>query len=324
MQRPPSFSVVIPNHARIDTLVAAVRSTLADAPSSLEVIVVDDASPNVEAIDGALRAIADMRVRMVRLAGKGTASIARNAGWAAATGDYVSFLDSDDTFTPQKWHALSAAVQAAPHADVLYDRAEIVIDGRLADVVPHRALRAGEAVGDFLFVHDELLSTCTLTVRRELLSRVPWRGGLPRHQDFQFVLDLEEAGAQFVHVPSAGCVVQWSTASRPIARGESATYSLGWLETVRARLSAAAFRRAAFRFGVVKLLDAGERREAIRVAVRLRAIPDLRAAAVALVLFAAPAVVRRAGYLAFKRLRGALATRTAAPTTTPALRTSAA
>lgn len=301
---------------------------LADAPPSLEVIVVDDASPDVAAIDAALRGIADTRVRCVHLAAKGTASIARNAGWAAATGDWVSFLDSDDTFTPQKWAALTAAIAAAPHADVFHDQAEIVIDGQVSDHVPHRAMHHGERVGDFLFAHGELLSTCTLTVRRHLLATVPWRGGLPRHQDFQFVLDLEAAGATFVHVPSPGCVVQWSTAARPVARGESAAYSLGWLLSVRSRLSEVAFRRAAFRFGVVKLLDAGQRREALHVALSLRAIPDLRAAVVALALLTAPAALRRAGYLAFKRLSGLRATRrarpTGAPTPSTALRTSAA
>ena len=298
----PSFSVVIPNHARVAPVVHAVRSALVNAPASLEVIVVDDASPNRADIELALAAIGDSRIRFVALGDKGTASRARNAGVAAATGDWIAFLDSDDRFEPGKWEALEHAAAKHPDADVLHDRAHVVVDGRITDTVPHRAMHRDERVGDFLFAHGELLSTCTLTIRRALLTQVPWRPGLPRHQDYQLVLDLEAAGATFVHITSVGTTVQWSTGTRPADKGESAAYSLGWLESVRPQLSTAAFRRAAFRFGIVKLLESGRRLDAVQSAARLRAIPDVRAALVALALCLAPAPVRQLGYRVYKRV----------------------
>lgn len=302
MASSPTFTVVIPNHARVAPALAAVRSALRHAPHGVDVVVVDDASPNAAEIEAVLQSLGDHRVQFVALTEKGTASRARNAGVAAARGDWIAFLDSDDVFEPGKWTALTQAIAAHPDADVFHDQASVVIDDRLVDTVPHRGLRDGEAVGDFLFVHGELLSTCTLTVRRDLLRRVPWRAGLPRHQDFQFVLDLEAAGARFVHVPAPGATIHWSTMTRPADKGESATYSLGWLETVRARLSDAAFMRAAFRFGIVKQLEHGRRIDALRTIARHRCVPDARAAAIAMLLFLAPQPMRRGGYRVYKRL----------------------
>lgn len=102
-----SISVIIPCYRAAATLRRAVDSALTGAPTDLEVLLVDDGSPDDT---GALcdeLAAADPRVRALHRA-NGGAGAARNTGLDAAHGDWVLFLDADDALLPGLWAALDA------------------------------------------------------------------------------------------------------------------------------------------------------------------------------------------------------------------------
>ena len=102
-----SISVIIPCYRAVATLRRAVDSALTGAPADLEVLLVDDGSPDDT---GALcdeLAAADPRVRALHRA-NGGAGAARNTGLDAAHGDWVLFLDADDALLPGLWAALDA------------------------------------------------------------------------------------------------------------------------------------------------------------------------------------------------------------------------
>lgn len=93
------ISVIIPVYKVEDYLTECVRSVLAQTYQNIEVILVDDGSP-----DNCPRmcdefAVKDSRVRVIHKENGGLSS-ARNAGIEAATGEYLAFLDSDDLWTP--------------------------------------------------------------------------------------------------------------------------------------------------------------------------------------------------------------------------------
>ena len=96
-------SVVIPTQQRPALLREAVHSVLTQTFANLEVIIVPNAA-TTETIDAAeeIRR-ADRRVRVVvLLMPVGNISAARNAGIAAAKGDWIAFLDDDDLWLPHK------------------------------------------------------------------------------------------------------------------------------------------------------------------------------------------------------------------------------
>ncbi|MBC7895526.1 MAG: glycosyltransferase family 2 protein, partial [Cytophagaceae bacterium] len=100
----PLVSIVIPcfNHARF--VGEAIDSALHQAQASVEVVVVDDGSTD----DSAAVAATRHGVRVIRQVNRGL-SAARNVGLAAASGEYVVFLDADDRLLP---HAVAAGLQA--------------------------------------------------------------------------------------------------------------------------------------------------------------------------------------------------------------------
>jgi len=105
-----TISVIIPayNHARY--LAEAIDSVLAQTYAPLEIIVVDDGST-----DGtpAVAASYGDRIRYIRQENAGVGA-ARNNGIAAARGEYLAFLDSDDIWLPEKLEREIALFDADP------------------------------------------------------------------------------------------------------------------------------------------------------------------------------------------------------------------
>jgi CDP-glycerol glycerophosphotransferase len=92
----PLLSVVVPVYRVEDYLRQCLDSILDQGRDDLEVIVVDDCSPDGSGKIVDEYAARDSRVRAVHLTKNVGLGLARNAGFAQATGDYVWFVDSDD------------------------------------------------------------------------------------------------------------------------------------------------------------------------------------------------------------------------------------
>lgn len=92
------ISVVIPTYNRAGQIAGALRSVLDQTCAPFEVIVVDDGST-----DDTEQAVAPFmeRIRYIKTA-NGGASAARNRGIMEARGEWIAFLDSDDTWFPEK------------------------------------------------------------------------------------------------------------------------------------------------------------------------------------------------------------------------------
>ena len=116
----PEVSVVIPTRNRWKLLSCrALRSALSQERVEHEVIVVDDGS--TDETPAQLVALDEPRLRIIRLEIRGGVARARNAGIAAASGEWIAFLDDDDVWSPNKLRAqLDQAVG---------ERAELVYAG---------------------------------------------------------------------------------------------------------------------------------------------------------------------------------------------------
>ena len=89
------ISVIVPVYNVEKFLVKCVDSILAQTYTNLEIIIVDDGSPdNCPAICDEL-AKKDSRIKVIHKE-NGGASSARNAGLDIAKGEYIGFVDGDD------------------------------------------------------------------------------------------------------------------------------------------------------------------------------------------------------------------------------------
>ena len=109
------ISVIVPAYNCADTLRASLRSLTQQTWSSLEILVVDDASADATADVAAELAEADPRIRLIRLETNGGAYAARNAGLAAATGELVTCQDADDWSHPDRLRRQAEHLRAHPY-----------------------------------------------------------------------------------------------------------------------------------------------------------------------------------------------------------------
>ena len=113
----PTISVVVPAYNAEQTLLQAIDSVRRQTFTDFELIVIDDGST-----DGTLRrlqAIPDPRLRVFTYPNGGLPS-ARNRGIERSLGEFVSFIDADDLWTPDKLELQLQALRVDPEAAVAY------------------------------------------------------------------------------------------------------------------------------------------------------------------------------------------------------------
>jgi glycosyltransferase involved in cell wall biosynthesis len=157
MTRPGVVSVVIPLYNAAAYVEEAIESVLAQTHPEIELIVVDDGSTDGGG-DVARRCAPDARVLTIENSGEGAA---RNTGAAEATGEYLSFLDSDDHWVPAKTEKQLAAL--AGDVDIVFGA--------------QRPFRSPElAEGDHMYANEGAVLPATIfgtmLLRRETFTRV--------------------------------------------------------------------------------------------------------------------------------------------------------
>jgi hypothetical protein len=122
----PTFSIVIPAYGVAAYVADAVRSALDQTAAPLDVIVVDDGSP--DDVVTPLEPFRD-RIALLRQDNQGPGA-AKLAGARAARGEFVALLDGDDTYLPERLERLGSAAAARPDLDILVTDAHVELDGR--------------------------------------------------------------------------------------------------------------------------------------------------------------------------------------------------
>lgn len=175
----PTISLILPVYAVEEYLGDCLDSILGQPPATpagLEVIAVDDASPDGCGAILDARACRDPRLRVVHLSENAGPGPARNAGLALAAGDYVWFVDADDQVAAGALGAVAARLQRDRPDLLLIDYEELDPAGRTAASPGRDLLRAAPA-GPFVLAAQPRLIQLTMTswskvIRREFLAGI--------------------------------------------------------------------------------------------------------------------------------------------------------
>ncbi len=182
-----TVSVIIPTWNRADSLAVAIQSTLDQTHPVLEVLVCDDGSTDHsrQVVD----AFTDVRVKWVPGAPSGGPATPRNRGIALSRGTWLAFLDSDDSWHPEKL-SQQLAYARQEKLKAVCTNADRHIPGEPAEVFhkPERIKKAG--IGARLpfetLVNVNFVICSTTLVHRDLVALV---GGFPEVADLRAVED---------------------------------------------------------------------------------------------------------------------------------------
>ena len=203
-------SVIVPVYKAEAYLDTCVQSILSQTYRDLELLLVDDGSPDRSGAMCDEWAVRDSRVRVIHKPNGGVCS-ARNAGLDAAKGDYIAFVDSDDWLDPEMYAVMMAQVRDYGCDVVMCDcvkehsgRPELYTH----DIRPgfyDRAALETEYFPHLLMMENveypATISNCLLLFRRELAKDVRYLTGVRYSEDLLF-------GAQLMYRAKSFCYLK--------------------------------------------------------------------------------------------------------------------
>lgn len=200
------LTIVIPVYKTEATLDRCIRSALS-LPEA-EILLIDDGSP--DGCPGLCDSWAakDNRIRVIHQENRGL-GMARNTGIREARGEFLCFLDSDDTLDAAALPEASSLARKSGAEIVIYGMSCLDSSGNIRHrrlPAPEKAIYQGAAVADTLL--PDLLagrrgltaSACCCLLRKSLLQRADWKFPSEREiisEDVYALLDL------FAHVQTA-------------------------------------------------------------------------------------------------------------------------
>lgn len=190
-------SVIIPAYRAAAYVSEALDSVLAQAGSNVEVIVINDGSPDTPSLE---RALEPYRDRIVYLKQKnGGVSSARNAGIMAARGEWLAFLDADDVWMPNYLEAQLAFVRAHPGTDMVFPNSVYFGETLAGRCTMDRLPLDGEITFLKTLSGDCTITYCAL-VRRDVVMRAGlFDTTLRGSEDFNLWLRILRLGGRIAY-----------------------------------------------------------------------------------------------------------------------------
>jgi glycosyltransferase involved in cell wall biosynthesis len=181
----PLVSAVITTCRRPVLVCRALNSVLNQTYPKMEVVVVvDGPEPYTAEI---LKSFQDPRLRVIELPVNVGLSGARNAGVLEARGEWVSFLDDDDEWMPDKINKqVGVLAHSDPDTNFVACRSE-ARGAQYTKIIPSRFPGRQEEWSEYIFraAEDMLI---TYLVKRDLVLAVPYTMGLKYNEDSDWLL----------------------------------------------------------------------------------------------------------------------------------------
>ena len=198
------LSVVLPVYKVQGYLRECLDSILGQSFTDVEVIAVDDHSPDHSGEILAEYAARDPRVTVVSLPENVGLGHARNAGLDRASGEYVWFVDSDDWLAPGALGAVARRLGETDADVLIFDHARAHWDGRIERSAsgPHLAAAPEVfALREWPRAIDILHVAWNKVVRRELLTRSGFRFESGWYEDVSFTYPVLARAARIAALP---------------------------------------------------------------------------------------------------------------------------
>lgn len=202
----PRVTVIIPTYKRtVDFLSRAVKSVINQTYPNVEVIVIDDSPSDYElrnSIKEYMDTVVNDDIKYFQNEKNIGGSLARNRGIELATGEYISFLDDDDEYMPEKIEKqvkfmLCSGNDLSFSNMIMYSPAGAVVDYRDYNDIP--------AFDNISLLHYHLMrhmtGTPTFMFKTDKLREIGGFEDAKMGQEFYLMLKSIERGLSIGYIP---------------------------------------------------------------------------------------------------------------------------
>ncbi len=196
----PLVSIIIPAYNAAHYIAQAIDSALTQTYTNIEIIVAHrDSGDGTMAILEPY--IAKKTIIYLAQDGKGLSN-ARNVAIRHARGEFITLLDADDIFLPERVAKQVEYFLAHPKCDVCYAPSWYFTDSKPKDLLKlNYAYYSGDAVLSHL-LNRNFIAPSNVMLRRSVIDRAGFfNENLRRSEDWEYWLRLTHQGAQFCFIP---------------------------------------------------------------------------------------------------------------------------
>lgn len=162
----PKVSIIIPSYNTAHLIAACLDSVFAQTYTDYEAMVVNDGSPDTPELEKVLAPYMS-RIVYIKQENKRAAG-ARNNAIRQARGEFVAFLDSDDSWLPNHLALQMGMIAKDPSLDLVYANGLLVSPDRQREFMDQCPSR-GEANFQALIMERCHISVSTVVARRQSL-----------------------------------------------------------------------------------------------------------------------------------------------------------
>lgn len=192
-------SIIIPTYNQRGFLANAIDSALSQSYKDIEIIVVDDNNPGTEArmkTENLMSAYSNNpKVYYIQHEHNKNGSAARNTGFRASKGNFITFLDDDDYWAPNKLEKQLSYLEKHPEFDAVY--CYLMVNGAKN---PNRCYE-GNIVKPYLMNYVSLQTSAMMFTRKAVVAINGFDESFRRNQDYEFLIRFFFAGMQIGCVP---------------------------------------------------------------------------------------------------------------------------
>jgi len=197
----PFVSIIIPTYQNCNRLRGALNSVLSQTYDDYEVLIMDDGS--TDGTEEMVNSFKDSRIFYYWNKNSGGPAKPRNRGIKFSKGNWIAFLDSDDSWKPNK---LKMCIEnISEQVDLIYHDLEIVYGSKkIFRRKKARTRKLKKPVLIDLLINDNLICNSSVIVRKNLLQKV---GGINESkslvaaEDYNTWLRIANLTNQFIYLP---------------------------------------------------------------------------------------------------------------------------
>jgi len=252
----PTVSVIMPTYNHAGFIGEAIRSVLSQTYGDFELIIVDNYSE--DDTESIVRGFSDPRIEYLKFSNNGVIAASRNAALKTARGEFIAFIDSDDTWTADKIETQLKHLEANPNVALVCGSMVTRRNNESFDTAVEPSITPLAGFCYNLLLDRSFIFCSSVMVRREVLDSVglfdedprmvsseDWDLWLRIAREHRLTLLGQQLGSYRVHASnvSTGCgkirpiecvlrkhlAKRWISAARLNRSMAYFSFGLGWL-----------------------------------------------------------------------------------------------